>query len=391
VKKIVALIVFSLLLVFVPKKSEQHVKWGFNYTMKTIVIDAGHGGHDGGCHGVSAHEKNVTLSVALKLGALLEKNIPGLNVIYTRKTDAFVELHERAAIANRYKADLFVSIHCNANNNTSAYGTESWTMGLHKSEGNLDVAKRENSAILMEKNYDIHYEGFDPNSPEAYIMFSLNQNAFIDQSLMLAANVEDEFKKDGRFSRGVKQAGFLVLWRTTMPAILIETGFLTNSNEEQYLASEKGQNELTQSIFTAIKNYKIKVEGEVNALFSNQDRTVSVKNDQGNIVESTDPKKIDTVQSPAPDKTTADHKTTPSVYYSVQLAASKNQINIKTAPYSDVQMVRVEADDSGYFRVFAGKHSTKKAAMDQLDVLVQKGFKGCFIVGFENGKRFVVH
>ncbi len=396
--RIVALTGICAFLLLMPKKSEERVKWRFNYAMKTIVIDAGHGGHDAGCHGTSAYEKNVTLSVALKLGAMLEKNMPGVKVIYTRKTDEFIELHERASISNRHKADLFISIHCNANKNTSAYGTETWTMGLHKTEGNLDVAKRENSAILMEKNYDINYDGFDPNSPEAYIMFSLNQNAFINQSLMLASNVEEEFKKDGRSSRGVKQAGFLVLWRTTMPAILIETGFLTNRNEEQYLASDKGQNELTQSIFTAIKNYKIKMEGEVNALFNTNDRTISVQQEN-------QPKEnnLEVKQNIPQEKPNLNAQTTPGntnqvkqetsvdTYYSIQLGASKNTINIKAAPFSDVTAVRVETDNTGMNRVFAGKHKSKEEAMKQMEELSNKGFKGCFIVGFENGNRFVVH
>jgi N-acetylmuramoyl-L-alanine amidase len=398
VNKIVALTGIYVFLLLLPKKSEERVKWHFNYMMKTIVIDAGHGGHDAGCHGTSAYEKNVTLSVALKLGAMLEKNLPGVKVVYTRRTDEFIELHERASVANRHKADLFISIHCNANKNTAAYGTETWTMGLHKTEGNLEVAKRENSAILMEKNYDIHYDGFDPNSPEAYIMFSLNQNAFINQSLMLASNVEEEFKKDGRFSRGVKQAGFLVLWRTTMPAILIETGFLTNRNEESYLASEKGQNELTQSIFTAIKNYKIKMEDEVNALFNTKDRTLTVQQEN-----QPDEKSVDVKQQIPQDKPSMSSLTTPdsnpqpkeetvsNTYYSIQLAASKNPINIKAAPYTDVKSLRLETDNTGMNRVFAGKHKTKEDALKQLNELTGKGFKGCFIVGFENGNRFVVH
>lgn len=396
--KIVALTVFSIVFVLLPKKSEERVKWRFHYTMKTIVIDAGHGGHDAGCHGAYAHEKNVTLAVALKLGAMIEKNMPGVRVVYTRKTDEFVELHERASIANRHKADLFISIHCNANKNTSAYGTETWTMGLHKSEGNLEVAKRENSAILMEKNYDIHYDGFDPNSPEAYIIFSLNQNAFINQSLSLAALVEEEFKKDGRFSRGVKQAGFLVLWRTTMPAILIETGFLTNKNEEQYLASEKGQNELTQSIFTAVKLYKQKMENEVNSLFNSNDRTIQMKQDIEPLKENkTQVQQVKEDKDAFNTKPTIETTNNPDAktdnsYYSIQLAASKSNIDIKASPYKEIKEVRVDTDGSGMNRVYCGKYKTKEEALKQLEQLSAKGFKGAFIVGFDDaGKRFVVH
>jgi N-acetylmuramoyl-L-alanine amidase len=166
-------------------------------------------------------------------------------------------------IANRNNADLFISIHCNANKSTSPYGTETWLMGLHKSEGNLEVSKRENDVILMEDDYQQNYDGFDPNSPEGYIILSMNQNAHLDQSIDLASKIEDEFREDGRTSRGVKQAGFLVLWRTTMPAILIETGFLTNREEEKYLNSDKGQGEIVQSVLTAIRAYKAEVEGEL--------------------------------------------------------------------------------------------------------------------------------
>lgn len=231
---------------------------GSGYTFKTIVLDAGHGGHDTGCRGVIDNEKNVTLDIVLKLGALIKKTYPGVKVVYTRQTDTFIELYERANIANRVKADLFVSVHCNASKSTTAYGTETWLMGLHKSDGNLEVSKRENDVIMLEDNYQENYEGFDPNSPEGYIILSMNQNAHIDQSINLASKVEEEFVKDGRQTRGVKQAGFLVLWRTTMPAILIETGFLTNREEERYLVSEKGKNEVAASILQAVALLKQK-------------------------------------------------------------------------------------------------------------------------------------
>lgn len=393
--KSVAFVAILIGMLLLPKNSEERVKWHFNYAVKTIVIDAGHGGHDSGCHGTSAFEKNITLSVALKLGAMIEKNMPGVKVVYTRKTDEFVELHERASIANRHKADLFISIHCNANKNTAAFGTETWTMGLHKTEGNLEVAKRENSAILMEKDYDIHYDGFDPNSPEAYIIFSLNQNAFINQSLTLASLIEEEFKKNGRTSRGVKQAGFLVLWRTTMPAILIETGFLTNRNEEQYLASEKGQNELTLSIFTAVKSYKQKMESEVNSLFNPNDRTIQIKPEQEPTKEplhQVKDNKIYQTQPTVPEPGNTEAWRNNKTYYSIQLAASKNQIDIKAVPYKGIADVRKDTDSTGLTRVYCGKYKTKEEALQQLEVLSNKGFKDCFIVGFdEQGKRFVVH
>jgi N-acetylmuramoyl-L-alanine amidase len=196
------------------------------YVLKTVVIDAGHGGHDHGCSGSSNKEKTVALNLALKLGALIEKNYPDVKVVYTRKTDVFVELYERAAIANRNNADLFICIHCNANPSSSPSGTETYVMGLHKTEANLNVAKRENDVILMEDDYSQHYDGFDPNNPASHIIFSLNQHAFMEQSILFASSVEKYFKTNSnRSSRGVKQAGFLVLWKTAMPSVLIETGF----------------------------------------------------------------------------------------------------------------------------------------------------------------------
>lgn len=228
--------------------------------VKTIVIDAGHGGHDPGCHGGDVIEKNVTLAIALDVGKYIEENIEGVKVIFTRKDDHFVELWERAAIANRNGADLFISIHCNANDNKSAYGTETYAMGL-KSQQNLELAKRENSVILMEDNYMENYDGFDPKSPEGHIIFSLYQDVYIDQSLKLAQKIEHQFsERVQRKSRGVKQAPFVVLWRTTMPSVLVETGFLTNPTERKYLSSELGQSYIASGIYRAVRSYKEELE-----------------------------------------------------------------------------------------------------------------------------------
>lgn len=175
------------------------------YQLKTVVIDAGHGGHDIGCSGTKNNEKTVALNLSLKLGALIEKNYPDVKVVYTRKTDVFVELYERAAIANRNNADLFICIHCNANPSTSPSGTETYVMGLHKTEANLNVAKRENEVILLEDNYNQHYDGFDPSNPASHIIFSLNQHAFMEQSVLFASSVEKYLKSHAkRSSRGVK-------------------------------------------------------------------------------------------------------------------------------------------------------------------------------------------
>ncbi|MCB0688117.1 MAG: N-acetylmuramoyl-L-alanine amidase, partial [Saprospiraceae bacterium] len=196
--------------------------------VKKVVLDAGHGGKDGGCSGKNSKEKDIALDITLRVGQLIKKHHPDVEVIYTRKMDEFIPLHERAAIANRNEADIFISIHCNTTaKRNSALGTETFVMGLHRAEDNLMVAKRENSVITQENNYEQHYDGYDPNSDEGHIMLSMYQNAFLDQSIALANLIEEEFKNHGqRVSRGVKQAGFLVLRNTVMPSVLIEAGFL---------------------------------------------------------------------------------------------------------------------------------------------------------------------
>ncbi len=236
-----------------------------SYGVHKVVIDAGHGGHDHGCSGSKSKEKHVALDIALKLGAYIEKHLEDVEVIYTRKTDVFVELHERANIANRANADVFISIHCNANPNKTPFGTETYVMGLHRNDANLGVAKRENEVILLEDDYNHHYDGFDPNTPNAHIIFSLYQSAFLEQSIELAGRIEKQFaERVGRKSRGVKQAGFLVLYMTKMPAVLVETGFLTNLNEEEFLASEKGKDLMASALFRAFRDYKVHTESKVN-------------------------------------------------------------------------------------------------------------------------------
>lgn len=232
-----------------------------DFKVNVVVIDPGHGGHDPGTLGKKSREKDVALKISLKLGEYIEKNIPGVKVIYTRKTDSYLALDERAEVANKNKADLFICIHANSLPGAPAYGTETYVMGLHKDKNNFEVAKRENSVILMDENYQERYEGFDPASPESYILFTLNQSAYQESSLKFAQKVESQFKsKVGRYSRGVKQAGFMVLWRTTMPSVLIETGFLSNSKEESYLTSDNGQDLIASGIYRAFKEYKTEIE-----------------------------------------------------------------------------------------------------------------------------------
>jgi N-acetylmuramoyl-L-alanine amidase len=225
--------------------------------IRTIVIDAGHGGKDPGTHHSKLQEKDIALSVTLKLGKKLQEQLPNVKVIYTRKTDVFIPLHERAAIANRNKADLFICIHVNANPYSSKLsGSETYVMGLHKSQENLELAMRENEVILMEDNYKKNYKGYDLNSPMANIMLANYQNAFMKESLRLASMVEKQFSKVGHKSRGVKQAGFQLLWQTAMPSIYVETGYLTNASDKKILGTTTGQDKLADAIFKAVKSYK---------------------------------------------------------------------------------------------------------------------------------------
>ncbi len=334
------------------------------YALRKVVIDAGHGGHDTGCLGSNAREKHVTLAIALKLGKLIEDNYPDIKVLYTRKTDVFVELYQRATIANNSKADLFISIHCNSGPKT-AYGTETFAMGLHKTEDNLNVAKRENASVLLEKDYQVKYDGFDPNSPESHIIFALYQNAFLNQSLNFAAKVEQQFKANNRLSRGVKQAGFLVLYKTTMPSVLIETGFLTNLNEEKLLNSEKGQYEISNHILAAFKEFKTEMESGVAAK---------------GVIDA--PKENNNPNNSEPSNKVADG----TIYLSVQFATSSKPIPLNSSRLKGVKDSR-EEKHPGIYKYLSGKFYSMQDALAAQKIIKDKGFADAFIVGFQNGKR----
>lgn len=257
--------ILCLVLMFVGLAANAQSK----FTLKTVVIDAGHGGKDPGAIGQSkTNEKDIALVVALKLGDYIQKQYPSVNVIYTRKTDVFLELHERAAIANKNKADLFIAVHVNSSPNKETYGTSTYVLGLHRTEANLEVAKRENSVINLEDDKDKNYD-FDPNTPEGHIIMSMKQNAFLDQSIDFASKVENQFENYAkRKSLGVKQAGFYVLYKTAMPSILAEIGFISNAEEEKYLNSVKGQDLIATGLFNAFKDYKTELEGSEGAQYA---------------------------------------------------------------------------------------------------------------------------
>jgi N-acetylmuramoyl-L-alanine amidase len=225
-----------------------------------IMIDPGHGGKDPGTLGKTIREKDVALKISLKVGKLIEANLPDVKVLYTRTTDKYVDLADRSVLANNAKADLFLCIHANWVARPTVHGTETYVIGQHRTEAQLEVAQRENAVMLLDDNKE-KYEGFDPKSPESYILFSLTQSAYQESSLKFAEKIEKQFKdRTKRYSHGVKQAGFWVLWKSAMPSVLVETGFLSNANEEAYLGSAKGQDEIAAAIYRAFRDYKAQIE-----------------------------------------------------------------------------------------------------------------------------------
>ena len=245
-----------------------------------IVIDPGHGGRDPGALGSISKEKNINLAIALKAGEYLEMNLNNVEVLYTRKTDVFVELRDRPEFANKNKADLFISIHSNWISKSSIKGAETWIMGPAQDEQNLEVAMKENEVILLEDDFSEKYEGFDPKSPESYIMFTIMQNTFKEQSTLLASGMQSQFKnRAGRIDRGVKQAGFWVLYMTTMPSVLVETGFITNAEEEKYLNSKEGQDYMASAIYRATRDYINEVDKKSNI-------STSVENEKSEVTDS---------------------------------------------------------------------------------------------------------
>lgn len=360
--------------------------------VRTVVIDPGHGGHDSGCHGSSAYEKHVALSVSLKLGKLIEQHFPDVKVIYTRKTDVFVELFRRAQIANENKADLFICIHCNSGPK-AAFGAETFVMGLHKSDDNLSVARRENAVILQEDNYEKRYDGFDPNSPEAHIIFSLYQNAYLYQSLFFAEKLQHEFTHTAkRHNRGVKQAGFLVLYRTTMPSVLIETGFLTNAEEEKYLKSAEGQNKMAFSILKAFQQYKSWVDD------SNDTRNLSEGSDKeseatGKEEKPKDPEKpVDLPVYQKPDNPSTPKEDTENsnrVAYRVQIHNSPKKLSLKSAVFKGREDVW-EYKQNNSWKYAVGKFDKLEDATKLQAEMKKAGFADAFVIAFKNNQRITL-
>jgi len=342
--------------------------------IKTIVIDPGHGGKDSGTMGTKRfkiYEKHVALAVSLKLGKYISDAFPEVEVIYTRDSDFFLELNERTEIANKANADLFISIHCDGFTNPKPSGASVFVMGMSKLKANMDVAMRENSAIYLEDNYKKKYDGFDPKSPESYIVFSLMQNTYLNQSLKIAEQVETQFStRANRKSRGVKQAPFYVISRTNMPSILIECGFLTNPKEEEFLHSEIGQDYIASAIFRAFRSYKESVEIEEPKI---KEDTIKSDVKINNEVE----KKIKVIAD-------AKQESDLNLIFKIQIGTYlKSMLDQKEFVNLNAEEVKI----NGTFKYFVNSGNDKKEADNLRNHLREKGFNGAFVVAFLNGKR----
>jgi N-acetylmuramoyl-L-alanine amidase len=327
-----------------------------------IVIDAGHGGKDPGAIGSFSSEKNITLAIALRTGSFIEQNLRNVSVIYTRKTDTFIELKDRPAIANKNNADLFISIHVNWAKSRNIHGTETYVMGPAKDEQNLEVAMKENEVILLEKDYSTSYEGFDPKSPESYIMFTLMQNIFLGQSRTFAFKIQNQYKDQySRMDRGVKEAGFWVLFNTTMPSVLTETGFITNNDEEKFLNSKDGQEEIAGSIFKACSDYISEIESKSSKF--------PVKNE--NSVPKTD--------STAP--TSAESG---DIIFMIQIRASASKIDINPESFNGLKNV-IEISGKDQSRYATGSFSDYREAVNYRKE-IESRYPDAFVIAVKDNK-----
>ena len=336
--------------------------------IKTVVIDAGHGGKDPGCHGSFALEKVVCLAMSLRLGELIKTKYPDVKVIYTRDKDVFVELYERANIANRADADLFICIHANAGS-TSAYGTETYVLGLHRSESQQKVAESENAIITLEDDKGAKYSDFDM-SPDAIIGIQLQMSVNLDNSIRFAELLQKAFKKLGRYDRGVKQAGFLVLYKTTMPSVLIETGFLPNPTEEKFIGGAEGQEKMAQSMFSAFEAYKNQMEGKV----------------VPEIIDSPAPKDVVEVVS----ESTLEIDTNQNkLVFSIQIATSSQKIPLTSPVFSGLKVKEYQQDN--LYKYYVGDFiNDLDAAKNRKVELNENGFKNAFVIAFLGGERISI-
>lgn len=357
-----------------------------------VVIDAGHGGHDPGAIGKISKEKNINLKVALKVGGLIKLNCKDVKVVYTRTRDVFIPLDRRAQIANDAKADLFISIHTNAlAKNRTAQGASTWTLGLAKSDDNLEVAKRENAVILYESDYETRYAGFNPNSAESYIIFEFMQDKYMSQSVHLASLVQKQFKnRCKRVDRGVHQAGFLVLKASAMPSILVELGFISTPAEERYLNTESGTSTLAEGIYQAFLTYKKEQEARHNgngtAPTPNQPKpSPSTKETKGETVMGTPLPQPDSRKPQATKPVEAAPQEDEELIFKVQIYTSSTKIATTNKRFQGVSRVEVYKEGNIY-KYTAGTTANYDEALRTKRAL-EKRFKGAFVIAFKQGKR----
>lgn len=364
-----------------------------------VVIDAGHGGKDPGCLGTYSREKDVALDVALKTGKLISDNCPNVKVIYTRNTDVFVELYNRAKIANSHHADLFISFHCNANDNHSAHGVETYVMGLSKSAQNLAVARAENSAMLKEEGYKDNYAGFNPDSPESAVMFSLYSSAYLNNSILLADKVQKNLVATTHLlNRGVKQAPYWVLWSVSMPSILIEMGFLSNPTEEKYLNDEQHKKEIAGAIYRAFSSYYLQITGNNS---DTPDVTPSVNNDnsvesKNNVTSSSHDNGNDNNADNQSDKKLVDEKASVTktvadpdgVRFMVQFMAVPEKIAVNDKRFRNIPHVN-RFYEGGLWKYTAGSETTLQAAKTILSEIKSK-YPDAFIIVFKGEQKIPV-
>lgn len=340
-----------------------------------VTLDAGHGDHDFGAVYSGRIEKNIALAIVLKVGKILELN-PNVDVIYTRKTDVFIDLVERANIANRANSNIFVSVHCNASKNTAADGTETYVMGLSKVASNLEAAKKENSVITLEKDYKRKYEGYDPNSPESMIGMTLMQEEYLDNSISLASKIEDNFDKLGKKLRhgGVKQAPFMVLHKAYMPRVLVETGFVSNPTEGDLLNSEAGQNDIAEAIAQAILSYKREYFGNGNS-------------------DADDVKPVKDTSTPVKPKTNVAvtvAKTAPKgTFFKVQLIASIKKTPLEPKNFKGLKNVTMIYENNIY-KYFYQETSDYESAKKYLQEAKSKGYGASFLVATKDGEKISI-
>ena len=361
----------------------------------TVVIDAGHGGHDPGAIGKRGKEKNINLSVALKLGKLIQNNHSDTKVVYTRSSDVFVPLHRRAEIANEAKADLFISIHTNsiASRSSRVSGTETYTLGLHRTQENLEVAQKENAVILIEDDYQKQYAGFNPNSSESYIIFEFLQDKNMAQSVNFAQLIQQQFRhKARRIDKGVHQAGFLVLRETSMPSVLIELGYITNPNEEAYLLSSNGSSMLAQSIYQAFVNYKAnKKTSSPGVLTSSQ--PVEVEEDI--VIEeptAADTQPVQTAQTAQPKETSKSSKSNTSgkPVFKIQILTSDKVLPKNSRQFKGLSPVD-RYKEKGIYKYTYGESTDYNKILRLKRSKVDAKFKDAFIIAFKDGEKMNIN